>query len=149
MVDRLTLERFLKRHRRVGLDTSLLIYFIESHPAYHALARIVFNAIESSRNTGVCSTLSLLEVLVEPYRAENDELVSQFYALLTTYPGITWIELSTEVADLAARLRAQYRFKTPDSIVLASALHAGATGFIGNDLQMTRVSALDVLVLSR
>lgn len=149
MVDRLVLERFLRRHRRIGLDTSLLIYFVESHPTYHAPARIVFDAIESGRNAGVCATLSLLEVLVEPYRAENDELVNQFYGLLTTYPGITWVDLSTEIADLAARLRAQHRFKTPDSIVLASAIHAGATGLIGNDAQMARAPNIDVLVLSR
>jgi predicted nucleic acid-binding protein len=149
VVDRLTLERFLKRHQRIGLDTNLLIYFIESHPEYHSLARTVLDAIEAGRNTGVCSTLSLLEVLIEPYRRDNEELVNQFYGLLTTYPGVTWVELSTEIADLAARIRAQHRLKTPDSIVLASAIHAGATGFVGNDIQMARVPDIEVLVLSR
>ena len=48
------------------------------------------------------STLSLLEVLVELYRLGNAELVTQFYGLLTRYPGLTWVDLSTEVADLAA-----------------------------------------------
>lgn len=149
MVDRLALERFLRRHQHIGLDTSLLIYFVENNPEYHALARTVFNAIESGRNAGVCSTLSLLEVLVEPYRRGNEELVNQFYGLLTTYPGVTWVDLSREIADLAARLRAQHRLRTPDSIVLASAIHTGATGFIGNDIQMARVSDIDVLILSR
>ncbi len=47
------------------------------------------------------------------------------------------------------RLRAHYRLKTPDSIVLATTIHAGATGFIGNDVQMARVPAIDVLLLDR
>jgi hypothetical protein len=34
VVDRLVLERFLRRHRHIGLDTSLFIYFVESHPTY-------------------------------------------------------------------------------------------------------------------
>ncbi len=149
MVDRPGLERFLRRHQRVGLDTSLLIYFIEGHPEFYGHSRTVSDAIESGRNLGVCSTLSLLEVLVQPYRRGKEELVNQFYGLLTTYPGLTWVELSTEIADLAARLRAHHRLKTPDSIVLATAIHAGATGFIGNDVQMARVPAIDVLLLDR
>ncbi|MBI3607173.1 MAG: PIN domain-containing protein [Nitrospirae bacterium] len=72
----------------------------------------------------MCSTLSLLEVLVQPYRRGKEELVNQFYGLLTTYPGLTWVTLSTEIADIAARLRAHHRLKTPDAIVLATAIEA-------------------------
>ena len=47
MVDRPGLERFIRSHQRVGLDTSLLIYFIEGHPEFYGLSRTVFEAIES------------------------------------------------------------------------------------------------------
>lgn len=148
MVSLKRLEGFLKKHRKIGLDSNLLIYFIEAHPTYHRITDHLFRAIEGGKVIGICSTLSLLEVLVQPYRAKNDELVNQFYGLLITYPNLLWIDLTTEIADLGARFRAKYAIKTPDAILLATAALAGATGFIGNDAQLGRVAELDVLTLS-
>ncbi|MEW6324348.1 MAG: PIN domain-containing protein [Nitrospirota bacterium] len=148
MVSPLRLERFLREHTLVGIDSNVLIYFIEAHSQYHRATSAIFQSIEAGRNRGVCSTLALMEVLVQPYRMHNDELVNRFYGLLTTYPHLTWVDLSIAVADVAARLRADYRLKTPDSILLATTLHAGATGFIGNDAGLKRVPEVDVLVLS-
>ena len=147
MVGAAALERFLKQHRTIGLDTSILIYFIEANPLYGPLAAQVFEWMEAGKVNGVCSTLTLLEVLVQPYRRHDEERAGQFYGLLTTYPHLRWIPLSLEIADLGARLRATYRLKTPDSILIATGLHSEATGFIGNDADMKRVSELDVLVL--
>jgi predicted nucleic acid-binding protein len=142
------LEGFLRKHKKVGIDSNILIYFIEAHPVYQPLTLNIFKSIEDGKNIGVCSALSLLEVLVQPYRKNREDLVNQFYALLTTYPNLNWIELTVEIADLGARLRAKYQIKTPDAILLATALHSKATGFIGNDIQLKRISELEVLVLS-
>jgi predicted nucleic acid-binding protein len=65
------LKAFLKKHTRIGLDSNILIYFIEAHPLYHNMTQNIFEAIEAGRNIGICSTLSLLEVLVQPYRLKN------------------------------------------------------------------------------
>ncbi|MGH6864696.1 MAG: type II toxin-antitoxin system VapC family toxin [Methyloceanibacter sp.] len=148
MVSPAKLRAFLKKHKRVGLDSNILIYFIEAHPRYQAAAQMIFESIEADRNRGICSTLSLLEVLVQPYRNEDDDLTNQFYGLLTSYPNLSWIAVSVEIADLGARLRAQYKLKTPDAILIATAMHAGASGFIGNDAQLARVTELDVLLLN-
>ncbi len=148
MVSLKELEGFLKKHRKIGLDSNLLIYFIEAHPAYHRITERLFQSIEEGKVIGICSTLSLLEVLVQPYRSNNDELANQFYGLLTTYPNLLWMELTTEIADFGARFRAKYSIKTPDAILLATAAFAGATGFIGNDTQLKRVAELDILILS-
>lgn len=149
MVSLPSLEGFLKKHMRIGLDSNVLIYFIEAHPQYHRHTQRIFDSIEAGRHLGICSTLSLLEVLVQPYRRHNDEMVNQFYGLLTTYPHLVWTELSVEIADLGARLRAKYQIKTPDAILLATAIQSDATGFIGNDAQLNRVTELDILILSK
>jgi hypothetical protein len=44
----------------------------------------------------------MAELLVQPYRAGNEEIADQFCGLLSTYPNSTWIAPSLEVADLAA-----------------------------------------------
>lgn len=149
MVGAAALGRFLRKHRAVGLDSSILIYFIEADPVYGPLAHKIFEWMEAGRGQGICSALTLLEVLVQPYRRNDEERVGQFYWLLTTYPHLTWVPLSLEITDLGARLRATYRLKTPDSILIATALNSEASGFIGNDADLKRVTELDVLVLGK
>ena len=146
MVSLPEVESFLKRNKKIGIDSNIFIYFIEAHPLYHNLTLKIFESIEEGRNTGICASLSLLEVLVQPYRKNNEELVNQFYVLLTTFPNLVWIDLSLEIADLGARLRSKYLLKTPDAILLATAIQSKATGFIGNDSQLRKIKELEVLV---
>ncbi len=147
MVSLSILDRFLKKHKRVGLDSNILIYFIEGSPAYEKPARKIFESFKTGRNNGVCSTLTLLEVLAQPYRKNNEELVNKFYGLLTTFPNLNWVEMDVNIADLGARIRAEYKLKTPDAILLATAIRSEATGFIGNDSQLKKVTELDILTL--
>jgi len=117
-----------------------------AHEALNAKIDIV-EAIEKGHVRAATSTLSLLEILVQPYREKLDDLVLKFYALLTTFPNIRWIELSKEIADSAARIRAEYRLKTPDAIQVATALSSGATGFVCNDPVFKRVREFECLLL--
>lgn len=147
MVSPSALGRFLKKHPRIGLDSNIFIYFIEGIPTYQKLTRKIFESIESGRTEGICSTLSLLEILVQPYRNKDEERVNEFYGLLTTYPNLIWVDMTLDIASQGAQLRAQYKLKTPDAILLASAIQSEATGFIGNDKQLKKVVELEVLTL--
>ena len=141
------LRKFLKKHECFGLDSNILIYFIEGNPHYLDSVKKIFSMIEAGKNQGVCSTLSLMEILVEPYRKQNETLVNEFYGLLTTYPNLKWVDLSKEIADLGAHLRAKYKIKTPDAIILASAIYSEATGFVCNEKGLQKVKEIEVLIL--
>lgn len=143
----MSIERFIKKHHRVALDTSVFIYFIEEHSDYYPFCDKVFESIETGLIKASTSTLSLLEVLVQPYRMKKDDLVYKFYSLLSTYPNLTWIDMNLKIADISARLRAEHKLKTPDSIQAASAVLSGATGFICNDKAFKRVREIECLVL--
>ena len=52
---------------------------------------------------------------------------------------------SLEIADQAAKLRAESNLKTPDAIQAATALASQATGLISNDPAFRRVKELEVL----
>ena len=62
MVGAAALERFPKKRRKIGLDSSILIYFIEADPVYGPFANKVFEWMEAGRVQGICSALTLLEV---------------------------------------------------------------------------------------
>jgi predicted nucleic acid-binding protein len=139
---------FLRAHRKVCLDTSVFIYFIERHPSYSDICASIFRNIEEDRIEATTSTLTLTEILVQPYKLKKDDLVYKFYSLFTTYPHLKWTPLTLDISDLAARLRAEYNLKTPDAIQMASALSTGSTGFICNDRAFRRVKNIECLILS-
>ena len=147
MVEADTVGIFLSRHPLIGLDTNLLIYFVQAHPRYGPWCRTLFDRIQRREIAAVTSVVSLLEVLVEPYRREDQKLAENYYALLPGYPGFKWLPVTLEVADRAAQMRARYRLSTPDAIQLATALAAGATGFIGNDKGLKKVQEIECLAL--
>jgi predicted nucleic acid-binding protein len=86
-------------------------------------------------------------LLVQPYRDDDDARVNQFYGLLTTYPHLEWIPVDLEIADIAARFRAQHRLRTPDALHAATAAGNQATGFITNDPVFKKVIEFETLVL--
>ena len=72
-----------------------------------------------------------------------------FYGLLSTYPNLDWVAPDLEIADLAARLRAAHRLKTPDALQAATAVRTGASGLITNDPVFERAGSFETLVLDR
>ncbi|MGH7206762.1 MAG: type II toxin-antitoxin system VapC family toxin [Nitrospiraceae bacterium] len=138
---------FFSHHAKVGLDTNILIYFVQAHPKYGAWCASLFDRIERGRTAAVTSTVSLLEALVQPYALQDDHLIQTFYALLPAYPGMTWLPLDLDIADKAAELRARYRLSTPDAIHVATAIEGRATGFIGNDKGIKKVREIECVTL--
>ncbi len=147
MVAQSSLRAFLRRNRSVALDTSAFIYFVERHPRYYPVCESIFGNIEAGHIKASTSTLTMLEILVQPYQLKKDDLVLKFYALLTTYPHLSWVPMTLDVADRAAQLRAEYRLKTPDAIQAASAMSCGATGFICNDRVFQKMKEIDCLII--
>ena len=138
---------FLKSHRRIYLDTGTFIYLVEKHPRYYDLCDEIFGSIEEGRAEALTSALTLMEILVQPYKLKNEEMVIKFYSLLTTYPHLTWMPLTLGISDLAAKLRAEHNLKTPDAIQVASALSGGATGLVSNDKAFQKIKGIDCLLL--
>jgi predicted nucleic acid-binding protein len=143
------LHAFLRRHRRIALDTSIFIYQLEANVRYLALTDHIFSWLERPDCKAVTSTITMTELLVEPYRDSDEQRVDEFYGLLSTYPNLDWIAPNLEIADLAARFRASYRLRTPDALQAATAAHAQATGLITNDPVFERVETFQTLVLDQ
>ena len=143
------LRAFLKRHRRIALDTSIFIYYLEANPSYVDLAGEVFAWLERSPNTAVTSTLTMTELLVQPYRAANEPLVNQYYGLLSLFPHLEWVAPDLAIADTAARIRAHHRLRTPDALQVATAIRRGAAALLTNDSDIARIPEIEVGVLDR
>lgn len=137
----------MSRHRKVGLDTSIFIYQVEENRKYFHFTDSVFTWLEEPRSRAVTSTITLLELLVQPYRLGDIDRVNRFYALFSTYPHLEWLAPTLEIADMGARLRAEYNLRPPDAIQAATSVNVDATGFLSNDPDFRKVPGLEVLIL--
>lgn len=133
--------------KTIGLDTSPLIYFIEENTTYLDIIRPFFEALDRDEVHVVTSTVSLLEVLVHPFRQDNLELAQQYRDILLNTEELTTLQLSPEIAEEAARLRAEHNIRTPDAIQMATALHAGASFFLTNDGDLPSLPSMEMLLL--
>ncbi|MGA8538767.1 MAG: PIN domain-containing protein, partial [Terriglobales bacterium] len=127
------LRAFLRRHRRIGLDTSIFIYHLQPNAKYLAYTDLIFSWLEGPESNAVTSTITMTELLVQPYREGDEQLANDFYGLLSTYPNLDWVAPNLEIAELASRIRTLHRLRTPDALQAATAAHSEATGLITND----------------
>jgi len=121
---------------RIAVDTVIFIYFIEQNPEYHARVRRLFEATASGRRELVTSALSLLEVLVVPYRAGNLALADRYEALLTRSRGLRMVDIDRNVLRAAAQVRAAHGTRPPDAIQIATAALHRCAAFLTNDRGM-------------
>lgn len=135
------------RGRVVGLDTAPLIYFIEKHPSYHPMVRPFFVALANGQFAGVTSTITLVETLTHPLRHHHHELARRYREIMLNTPHLTTLDVSPDIAQKAAEIRAHYQIRTPDAIQLAAALQGGATFFVTNDRGLQKFSEIKVLVV--
>ncbi|MDB5399025.1 MAG: hypothetical protein QOD93_454 [Acetobacteraceae bacterium] len=133
---------------RIGVDTAIFIYFIEAAPVWLPLITPLFRAADSGQRELITSSITLLEVLVVPYRANNDALAARYEALLTNSRGVRLIDVTRDQLRRASRLRASTGMRTPDALQLSAAQEAGCSAFLTNDRRLPAVPGLRILQLA-
>ncbi len=131
----------------IGVDTAIFIYYIEEDGRYLSSVAPLFEAADAGRLQLVTSALTLLEVLVVPYRAGNMALAQRYEAALTRGRGIRTVDLGRQQVKLAAEIRAATGAATPDALQLAAALASGCSSFLTNDRRLPAVPGLRVVQL--
>jgi predicted nucleic acid-binding protein len=129
----------------VAVDTAIFIYLIEEHPRFLHDILPLFREADAGKRQLVTSALTLLEVLVVPYRAGNRALAEKYEALLTRSRGIHVVDVSRDQLRAAAQLRAAVGTKTPDALQLVAAISRGCTAFVTNDRRLPTIPGLKVM----
>jgi predicted nucleic acid-binding protein len=103
---------------KILLDTNAFIYFFEGQSK---VTNLIINTPEI-----YFSAISEIELLSASHLTKNDrDAIKAFLSLCQR------VELSSEIINQTIEIRREYRFKIPDAVIAASALH----------LQMPLVSA--------
>ena len=131
-------------------DASALIYLIEGAEPFAAKVRKELAAAAKKHPDlgAAVSRLSWLECRVGPMKRNDSATLAAFDAFFFR-PDLVWVELTKDVIELAAAIRAQTGLKTPDALQAASCLQLGGDHlFLTGDSAFKRVAGLNVKVLT-
>jgi predicted nucleic acid-binding protein len=132
----------------LAFDTAVFIYFIEEHPRFLQVLDPIFAAVDAGRLPAITSSLTLLEVLVVPYRVGNIPLAERYEQVLTRSLGLRLVEIDRAQLRAAAQLRAVHpSLRTPDAFQISAALSGGCAALLTNDRDLPAVPGLRILQL--
>lgn len=137
----------MTEYKRIFLDTTPLIYFLDADENFGNKARQIFEEILSSSGVIISSVITQEEYSVYPYRTGNRQKLEAFHDFVDNC-GIVLLPITETIADCAARIRAEYAgFKGMDSLQLAAALEGESDIFLTNDKQLKQFSKLRVVTV--
>jgi predicted nucleic acid-binding protein len=125
---------------RYYLDAAPIIYLIEQSQPF---ATAIRGKLAALGVVPITSELARLECRVKPMREGNQAFLQDFddyfaNSIAEIFP------LTRDVIDLATEIRAQYNFKTPDSIHLAAAVISDCDVFMTNDQRLNRFTGITI-----
>jgi len=122
------------------LDSSIVIGALNRHDALHEAASRAVRA-ERDRHALAISALTYAEILVGPLRAGGRAVavVERFAA------QVRIVDLSPDIARLAAELRAARGLKLPDAVIVATGLRLGADVILTADARWKGIEKVAVV----
>lgn len=129
----------------VTVDTAPIIYILENHPRYADRFAPLFARIEQGSLRAVIASITLAEVLCGPLRHGNEILADRYHQVLTTSPNWHVQPLTTDIAAMAARIRARYGFRLPDATQVATAIKTGSTALVTHDRDFRELKEITVI----
>jgi predicted nucleic acid-binding protein len=144
----MTLSDELDQIDIIFIDTAPVIYYIEAHPQFGPLSKEVVDSFQSGKLSAFSSVITLTEVLPKPIEASDENLAKKFAEFLKYGKNLSLIEISTNIAERAGKLRGQYlNLRALDAIQISAAVDVGADAFLTNNNELKRIKEIKILVL--
>ena len=131
-------------HRRVAIDSKVLIYLLNADPGRAETAAALVDAVATGQCEGVLASIGLAETLVGPARAGDGAAFEEAAATIRDL-GFRIAPMDAGAAEDAAWLRGRTGMSLPDAAHIACARAAGATAFVTNDLGIGTQPGLEII----
>jgi predicted nucleic acid-binding protein len=141
-----SIQDVVRLHRRVAIDSNVLIYLLDGAPGRAEIAASILDAVALGEIEGVLASVGLAEALVGTART-GDVAAFEYTAATIRDMGFRITQLDPATAEDAAWIRGRTGMSLPDAVHMASARAAGATAFITNDRRITAQPGVDIVRL--
>lgn len=133
--------------KRLCIDSSILIYHLEIIKPYDILTKALIEKIAKGEIFCNISALTITELLAKPYRLKDNNQISVFEEFINSLPNTKIQPVDYDIAKFAASLRGDYNLRTPDSIMLSTALITCSNAFISNDISLKKINIKDIKII--
>ena len=141
-----SIEELLRLHRRIAIDSNVLIYLLEGSDRRAEISARLVDAIGRGEVEGSLASLGLAEILV-PVAAADDAQAFEEAATTLRDLGFRIVTLDAATAEDAAWIRGRTGASMPDAVHLACARRAGGTVFVTNDRRIPELPQLSIAIL--
>jgi predicted nucleic acid-binding protein len=139
-----SIRDLVRLHRRVAIDSNVLIYLLDGDPGRAETAALLVDAVATGQFEGVLASVGLAEALVGPARAGDGAAFEQAAATIRDL-GFRIAPMDAGAAEDTAWIRGRTGMSLPDAAHIACARAAGATAFVTNDLGIGTQPGLEVV----
>lgn len=121
---------------RVGLDSNVLVYYLNGMEPYAPLVRHLLRRLSTGDLIAVVSSLVMVELLAKPLHQGDQNAVHAVEALMEETPGVLLYPVDNVIARSAAAISARTRLTLADAVIAATAIEHRCDALISNDLMM-------------
>ena len=126
----------------IVLDSAPIIYLLEDHPKYRRRFDPIFESHAAGHVRFAVTTMTIAEVLTGPLGAGEEMLARRYRSILESWQVI---DMNTDIAESAARIRGLFRLKLADAVQVASAIAINADALVTHDRDFSSVTGLRVI----
>ena len=139
-----SIQDLVRLHRRVAIDSNVLIYLLDGAPGRADVAASIVDAVALGETEGVLASVGIAEALVGSART-GDAAAFEYTAATIRDMGFRIIAMDAAAAEDAAWIRARTGMSLPDAAHLACARAGGATAFVTNDRGIAAQPGIDIV----
>ena len=146
-VDGKKLAGAVATHSTILIDTSILVAYLDGEQNITAAATLLIDDwLHRGRNRGFVSTISAMELLVGPLKARRS--TADYLDFLQRFPNLTCVPVNLNVAQASASVRANHSVRTPDALIIGTAIAIGADVIATNDRAWGKIAPMPVVLLN-
>lgn len=132
----------------VALDSNVFIRALDDPGVLGEKSRDLLEDFRQNLQKISISVIVLEEFFVRVYKQKREKDLNDILDFITVGGLVQLVDISKQIALLAAKIRAQYNIKAPDALHLASAIETGASVFITTDRRFPKkIGKLTIKVL--
>jgi predicted nucleic acid-binding protein len=124
------------------IDTAPIIYILERYPTFGPYFRPLFDAHAAGKLHFAVTTITIAEVLTGPYKARRPDLALRYRMVLESWRVVP---LDADIAESAARHRADTGLRLPDAVQLAVAKAINAFALVTHDRDFAAVDGFRII----
>ncbi len=89
-----------------------------------------------------------VKLITKPKQLGRNDIIAKYRDYFTNSDNLSIYPLNLMVSEKVAEIRAQYNFKTPDAIQIATAIVCGSDYIITNNKEWKKIKEVPILILS-